>query len=84
MRKFIGSNEASAVPVLLFAATIIVCGALYTLFFIEIGIPSLSGYIPASDSKTFIMMFIYAIPLFVLIIGVLSLLKAGLKRNVGV
>jgi len=83
MRKFIGSNEASAVPVLLFVVAIIVCGALYSFFFLEIGIPTLGGFIPASDSKTLIMMFIYAIPPTVLIIGVLSLLKAGIKRQLG-
>jgi len=43
----------------------------------------LKGFIPASDSKTFIMMFLYAIPLFVLFIGVISLLKAGMKRSIG-
>ena len=83
MRKFIGNNEASAVPVILFVATILVCGALYSLFFLEVGFPFLRGYIPASDSKTFIMMMLYAIPLFVLIIGVISFLKAGVKRNIG-
>lgn len=84
MRKLIENNKASAVPVILFLVTIIVCGALYTLFFYEIGFPALSGFIPASDSKTFIMMLLYAVPFFVLIVGVISLLKAGLKRAIGV
>ena len=84
MRSIIKNNNASAVPVMLYVVTIIVCGALYSLFFYEVGFPALLGFIPASDSKTFIMMFLYAIPLFVLLIGVISLLKAGLKRNVGV
>ena len=83
MKSIISDDKASAVPVLLFGMTIIVCGALYSLFFIEIAIPSLSGFIPASDSKTFIMMFIYAIPLTVLLIGVLALLKSGIKRQLG-
>ena len=84
MRKLIENNKASAVPVMLFVMTIVVCGALYTLFFIEVGFPFLGGFIPASESKTFIMMMLYAIPLYVLIVGVICLLKAGLKRNVGV
>ena len=84
MRSIIENNTASAVPVILFVMTLIVCGALYSLFFYEIGIPMLGGLIPASDSKTFIMMLIYAIPLFVLIIGTISLMKTGLKRNIGV
>ena len=80
---FIKNNCASAAPLLLFILTILVVGALYTLFFIEIGIPSLSSYIPASDSKTFTMMGIYAIPLIVAVTGVISLLKAGQKRTMG-
>ena len=83
MRSIIKSDKASAVPVMLFVATIIVCGALYSLFIIEVAIPSLSGFIPASDSKTFIMMLIYSIPLFVLIVGVICLLKAGIKKTIG-
>ena len=84
MINIIKDNNASSVPVILFAVTILVCGALYTLFFLEIGFPLFDSYIPASDSKTFIMMLLYAIPLIVTIVGVLSLLKAGLKRTVGV
>ena len=83
MKKLLKNNDASAVPVILFIVTIIVCGALYTLFFLEVGFPSLSGFIPASDSKTFIMMLIYAIPLFVILVGVISLLQAGIKRSIG-
>jgi len=83
MRSIIENNKASAVPVILFVMTIIVCGALYTLFFYEVGFPMLKGFIPASDGKTFIMMFLYAIPLFILLIGVISLLKAGIKRTIG-
>ena len=82
MRKILNNNVGSAVPLILFSMTIVAVGALYTLFFIEIGIPVLGDYVPASDSKTFIMMGIYAIPLFVLVVGVISLLKAGLKRSV--
>ena len=83
MRNLIRDKKGSVVPVLLFVVTIIAMGAMYTLFFIEIGIPLLGGFIPASDSKVFIMMFIYAIPLTILIVGVVSLLLAGVKRSVG-
>ena len=83
MKKLLKNNEASAVPVILFVVTIIVCGALYTLFFIEIGFPSLSGFIPTSDSKTFIMMLIYSIPVLVILVGVISLLQSGMKRALG-
>lgn len=82
MRKLNNNNYASAVPLLLFAITIFSCGALYTFFFIEFGFPQFDSWIPASDGKTFIMMCIYAIPLFVLIIGGISLLQSGLKRSV--
>ena len=84
MRNLVRDNNASAIPVLLFIATIIALGAMYTLFFIEIGIPYLGGFIPASDTKVFIMMFIYAIPITILIVGVVSLMIAGIKRNTGV
>ena len=80
---FFKNKQANATPLILFILTIVVCGGLYTLFFIEIGIPSLSGFIPASDTKTFIMMGIYAIPLITLVIGVLCLIKAGQKRTLG-
>lgn len=82
MRKILDNQEASAVPIILFVITIVGVGALYTLFFIEIGIPTFTSYIPASDSKTFIMMGIYGMPLLILMVGVISLLKAGLKREV--
>jgi len=81
MRKITKNNNASAVPLLLFIMTILSCGALYTLFFVEVAYPSLLYMIPDSESKTFIMMGMYAIPLFVLLIGVFSVIKAGLKRD---
>ena len=84
MRSLIRDNNGSAVPVILFVVTLIAVGALYTLLFIEICIPTLGGYIPASDSKTLIMMFIYAMPLTVLLVGIVSLMLAGVKRNQGV
>ena len=81
MRSFKNNLEASAVPLVLFLVTIFACGALYSLFFLEIGFPFLDVFIPASDSKTFIMMMIYAIPLFVVVIGVIALLISGLKER---
>ena len=82
MKKLRHNNTGSAVPLILFFMAIFTCGALYTLFFIEVGFPTFEGYIPASDSKMFIMMCLYAVPLFVLVIGVISLVRAGLKRTV--
>jgi len=82
IRGIVDNSYASAVPIILFLITIIGVGALYTLFFIEIGIPTFSSWIPASDSKTFIMMCIYALPLFIIVVGVVCLIKAGLKRSV--
>lgn len=81
MRELITNKDGSAVPLILFFVTIFACGALYTLFFIEIGLPMFSHYIPSSDAKTFILMCIYALPLIILIVGVIALLQAGLKRN---
>jgi len=81
MRKLKDNNQGSVVPLILFMLTIISCGALYTLFFVEIGLPIFDSYIPISDAKTFIMMGIYSIPLFILIIGGISLILSGLKKN---
>ena len=81
MRMLVSNNEASAVPLILFFLTIFVCGALYTYLFVEVGFPLMSGWIPASDYKIFIMMGLYAIPLFVVIVGILSLLLSGLKYH---
>ena len=81
MRDIIKDNNSSVVPLLLFVITVVSCGALYTLFFVEVAYPSLLYMIPDSDSKTFIMMGMYAIPLFVLLIGVFSLVKEGIKRD---
>jgi len=81
MRKILHNNEAGVVPLLLFLFTIVSCGALYTLFFVEVAFPSLLYMIPDSQSKTFIMMGIYAIPLIILIIGVFSLIKEGIKES---
>ena len=81
MREFINNNYASPVPLILFILTIVSCGALYTLFFVEVAYPSLLYMIPDSDSKTFIMMGMYAIPLFIIVIGVFSVIKEGIKEN---
>lgn len=82
MRSLSQNTTGSVIPIILFVVTIVGVGALYTLFFLEVGIPQFGDWVPASDSKTFIMMGIYAIPLFVLIIGAISLIRAGLKREV--
>ena len=75
-------DDGSVVPVVLFILSIFGCGALYTLFFLEVGLPTFSGWIPDSDAKTFILMLVYAIPLAIVVIGVLALLISGLKSRV--
>jgi len=79
MRKLLKNNDGSPIPLMLFIMTLISCGALYTLFFVEVAYPNLLHFIPNSDSKTFIMMGMYAIPLIVIIIGVFCLIKEGVK-----
>jgi len=81
MRKLSSNSCGSVVPLALYVLTIFGCGALYTLFFIEVGFPLLDSYTVASDAKTYIMMVIYATPLIVLIITMLALLLSGLKRE---
>ena len=82
MRKFSENQQASAVPLILFVITIVVFGALWTLFFIEIGFPTFDDYLPANDTTTFIKMLIYAMPLIAMVVGAISLMLSGLKREV--
>jgi hypothetical protein len=80
--RSLNDNHASAVPLILFVLTIVVAGALYSLFFIEIGFPILNLLIvPASDTKTVIMMALYGLPLIVLIVGVVSLFLSAIKNE---
>ena len=81
MRKLLKNSNASAIPIILYFLAIFVCGALYTLFFIEVGYPTFDSYIPASDSKLLIMTGLYSIPLIVLVVGLVALIKAGLKKS---
>lgn len=83
MKKLLNDNIGSVVPPLLFLLSLIGGGALYTLFFIEIGIPIMNAWfpVPESDSKTFIFMIIYAIPIFITITALFALWLNGLKRN---
>lgn len=81
IRSLKNDESGSMVPLLLYVITIFSIGALYSLFFVAVGFPSLRYLIPESDSKTFILMGMYAIPLFVLIVCTIALLKEGLKRD---
>jgi hypothetical protein len=85
MRKLNEDINASAVPIILFVVTLLVCGALYTLFFIEVGFPLFNNpeYLPDSDTKTLIMMGIYGLPLIIVVVGVFCMIKAGQKRHIG-
>lgn len=82
MKKLINDTRASAIPVILCILGIIGAGALYTLLIIEIGQPTFDEYIPSGDVKTFVMMMIYGIPLFILVVGVIAIVRSGLKREV--
>ena len=81
MRQLKNNKEGSVVPLILFAITLLFFGALYTIFFVEVALPNLSGYIPASDAKTFIIMCIYALPIIVTFVGCIALLKTALERD---
>jgi len=54
---------------------------MYTWFFLEIGFPTFTGYIPSSDAKTLLMTLLYGIPVVILVVGVIALVKAGLKQG---
>lgn len=81
MRKLKDNDCGSIIPVILFILTLVGCGALYTLFFLEIAIPVFGGYIPSGDAKTFILMGVYSMPLIILVVGMFALFLQGLKRN---
>ena len=81
-RKLIMDSYASAIPLILFIMTIFGAGALYTLLILEIGQPIFDSYITAGDVKTFVMMLIYGIPVFILVIGTIALIRTGLKQEV--
>ena len=81
LRKLIDNTDADVAPLLLFVLTILVAGALYSLFFLEIGYPAFNHLIPDSDAKTFVLMCMYSLPLFVIIVGLFSLFKSALKES---
>jgi len=84
MRQLRYDNQGSVIPLILFLLTLIIAGALYSLFFIEIGYPILA-LIPIASTvyKTFIMMCFYGIPMFVLFVGIISLFLSALKNEQG-
>lgn len=82
MRKIISNHVASALPLVVFCLVIFAAGALYTFLILEFGQPTFDQYIPAGDVKTFVMMVIYGIPVFILIVGVIWLVRSGLKQEV--
>ena len=79
MRKLITNNNGSMLILAGFILLLVAAGALYTLFFLEIAIPVFSPMIPSSDSKTMIIMLIYAIPAIITIVAVISAFKDSLK-----
>ena len=81
MRKLKENTNASVVPIILFILTILIAGSMYTWFFLEIGFPTFTGYIPSSDAKTLLMTLLYGIPVVILVVGVIALVKAGLKQG---
>lgn len=81
LKCFIHDEQASAIPMILFILGLLGAGAMYSLFFIIVGIPTLSPFIPDSMFKTLIIGIIYFSPFVVLIVGVLALMQSGMKWN---
>ena len=82
MLKLRNNYEASAIPIIYFLLTIIVCGALFSLLFLEVAFPTFLSFIPDSDSKTFIIMGLRGMLLIILFVGIICLLREGIKREV--
>ena len=77
----LSKNNHAAIEILYYIITIFVVGALYSILFIGIAFPAFKNFIPASDSKTLIMMFMYGLPGIILIVGVIALIKYGIDKN---
>lgn len=82
MRDLKNNNIGSVVPLVLFFITFFGAGALYTLFFIEIGFPALMWMLPNDDARIYIMMVIYAVPAIIVVVGIFALYLNGLKRTI--
>lgn len=80
IRKLTETTDA-AVEILYYVLAIFVCGALYSLLFIGIAFPVFRDFIPASDTKTLIMMFMYGLLGIILFVGVLALIIRGVQKN---
>lgn len=80
LRKLSEETHA-AVEIIYYILTVFACGALYSLLFIVIGFPVFKAFIPASDTKTLMMMFFYGLLGIILIVGVLALIIEGIKKN---
>jgi len=83
LKKCIKDNTdaAGALPLIIALFALIVGGALYSILFIEIGFPTFLDFIPASDSKTFIVMMLRAVPLFVLFVFIVAIIKEGIRKD---
>lgn len=81
MKKIIKDIEASVNPVLLFLMTLVAVGLLYALLFTQVFVPLIAPLIPASDSKVYFMMIIYAIPMIVVVVGMISVFQKALKKS---
>lgn len=82
LRSLKDNDSGNVIPLVMFILVIFCCGALYSLFFLEVAFPLLGSYIPSGDAKTFVMMAMYAIPLFVLLVSLFALLLSGLKKQI--
>ena len=80
LRK-LSDDTFAAVELLYYVLTIFVCGALYSLLFLGIAFPVFRAFIPASDSKTLLMMFYYGLLGIILITGVIAIIVEGIKKS---
>lgn len=81
MLRKLSDTSYAAVEIVYYVITIFVAGALYSLLFIVIALPLFRDFIPASDTKTLIMMFMYGLPGIILVVGALALIIRGVQKN---
>ena len=77
-------NNGSIIPIFYYVITLVVMGALFTLFFLEVFFP-LTEMITISDSpyKTAIMFFLRGLLVIILVVCSLGLIVSGLKQRWG-
>lgn len=81
MKKIINDNDGFILPLIMFIMVLVIAGLFYTVFILWIGIPFFDAFIPNGDAKTFMLMLIFGMPLFILIGCSIWFIRVSLKKG---